>query len=200
MRLLNGWPNCIVLFLSIFSMWTNQFKKKNTMIHSYHLCYAVIRLKNCINLQYKYQLHIQQDSMFFSFLHWLRVVGITAKAQKHNSAKWIVPLCLRKTNIVSYTEKLISLIFLFQSFLPLWFMVAKIKIMDFYKFPPRSDLEDQMIQSPQLMDEYFKPQRRCSDLFKSMAYWDPSFYILPAMCHFPSWVIGLSLTFRVRTG
>lgn len=26
-------------------------------------------------------------------------------------------------------------------------------------------------------DEYFKPQRCCCGLFKSMAYWDPSFYI-----------------------
>lgn len=56
----------------------------------------------------------------------------------------------------------------------------------FLQFPSKSDLEDQVVQSLQLMDEYFKPQRCCRGLFKSMAYWDPSFYILPATCHFPS--------------
>lgn len=52
--------------------------------------------------------------------------------------------------------KWISWTLFFQSFLPLWFMPAKIKIMDFHSFPPRSELEDHVIQSFQQIDERLK--------------------------------------------
>lgn len=72
--------NCMVLCFSPFFK-CEQIRFINTVTRSYHLCYAIIRLEKYINLQYKYQLHIQQDSMFFSFLHWLHGVGITTQVQ-----------------------------------------------------------------------------------------------------------------------
>lgn len=80
MRLLKCWPNCVVLCFSPFFK-CEQISFVNRKIRSYHLCYAVTRLEKYISLQYKYELHSQQDSMFFSFLHWLHVVGITTNVQ-----------------------------------------------------------------------------------------------------------------------
>lgn len=128
--------NCMVLCFSPFFK-CEQIRFVNTMTRSYHLCYAITRLEKYINLQYKYQLHIQ-----CSFLSFTDSMGLESQ-HKYNSVRFTVPLCPRKPRFFTHTHRNK---FLWPSLFS-HFCLAKVKIMDFYNSPPITDLGDHVIQS-----------------------------------------------------
>lgn len=136
MRLLKCWPNCMVLCFSP-SFKCEQISFLSTMTRSYHFYYAATRLEKYINLQYKYQLCIQQDSMFFSFLHWLCVVGITTKVQFS-----LIDCSFMSQEVLNFHPhaKMNFFDLPFSFILAIVFHASQDKNNGFYNLPPRSDL------------------------------------------------------------